>query len=247
MAMPDGDAGLGWDFITFVTAWCLYALPALLLAVALYIFVKRGRIRNTDHQDIAQDGRRIVIILALIHLTLVVHGALLFAQELLTMRVMGVTQSFFHFVSEALAIVVNSLVALGFYFARPMSRWIAIAWYLLLSAIGLRVALWLWHFHVPFKAWTWPDYLAGKAMPVFLLVVMFLPRVKRVFARPMPRVTSRGDAEAAEPRAATSKNWSLTAIVAALFLIVVVSNLAVGTADWIERWVTEWNQTEESY
>jgi hypothetical protein len=244
MAMPEGGEGLGWDFLTVVTAWSLYALPALLVAVGLMIFFKKGLLRTTDPQKLARDGRRIVRILVLIHLCLGAHGAILFVQELLTMRVMGVTQSFPNFVLEALAVVVNPLVALGLFFARPWARRAAIAWYLLLSTIGFFVAWWLWHHHVPFKAWSWPDHLAGKVMPVFLLVVMFLPRVKRVFARPTAATAPADEQEAKKSNTARTESWSVTALFAVLFLIVVVSNFAVSSAEWLDRSLAEWNESE---
>ena len=125
----------------------------------------------------------LVRIVALIHLSLGLHGAIRLVQELLTMRVMGVTESFANFVVELISVIVNPLLAIGFWRARPMARYWAIAWYVFLSAIAVFVAHWYWRYHVPVEPRSWPNHLAGKVMPLFLLVVMFLPRVKRVFAR----------------------------------------------------------------
>ena len=69
---------------------------------------------------------------------------------------------------------------------------------MLLSVIGVIVTVWRWSFHAAIDLTWWPDYFAGKLMPLFLLVVMFLPRVRRVFAGPKvspgarPRVDRKG-------------------------------------------------------
>jgi hypothetical protein len=243
--MPEGQEPAEWDFLTYVTGWNLYALPALLLVTGVFIFLKNRRRRGADPAAIDDDGRRLVRIIALIHLGLAFHGAIRLVQELLTLRVMGVTESFANFIVESLAVIVNPLLAIGFWLARPMARFSAIAWYLFLSAIAVIVTRWYWYYHVPVEPRTWPNHLSGKLMPLFLLVVLFLPRVKQVFARKKKAVPPPNEIDATEAAPALIGRWSVVSLVALLFLIVVVSNLAVDSADWIERSVAQWNQTEE--
>jgi hypothetical protein len=83
-------------------------------------------------------------------------------------------------------------------------------------------------------------------MPLFLLVLMFLPRVKGVFApRKNEGIPSEGVARD-DLSPAVSARWSVASVGAVLFLIVVYSNFVVDSADWIERSIAEWNTIEES-
>ena len=113
--MPEGNEAVEWDFLTFVTGWNLYALPVLLLVTGGFIFVKNRRWATSDARAIDFDSRRLVRIVALIHLSLGLHGIIRLVQELLTMRVMGVTESFANFIVEMLSAVVNPLLAIGFW------------------------------------------------------------------------------------------------------------------------------------
>jgi len=241
--MPEGDGSSGWDFLTLVTFWSLYGLPVLLLATGTFILVKKRRLDRSNLGDVALDGRRVVRIVALIHLGLGLHGAILLVQELLTFRVMGVSESFATLITETLHVIVNPPLALGLWLARRGARWFAIAWYLFLAVLGAIVAQWLWRYHVAIESRSWPNHLAGKVMPFFLFVVMFLPRVKRVFARPKKATVTEVGSVADEPSPEPSGRWSIVSLICLLLLIVVVSNFAVDTADWIERSVAEWNQT----
>ena len=242
--MPEGGGSSVWDFLTLLTLWSLYGLPALLLATGTFILVKKRRLDRSNLADIGLDGRRVVRIVALIHLGLGLHGAILLVQELLTFRVMGVAESFANLIIESFSVVINPPLALGLWRARPWARWLAIAWYAFLALVGMRVAYWLWHFQVPIEPRSWPNHLAGKAMPFILIVDMFLPRVKRVFARRKKGTAPEVDPSANEPGPEPTGRWSIVSLIGLLFLIVVVSNLAVDTADWIERSVAEWNQTQ---
>jgi hypothetical protein len=244
--MPEGPEPVAWDFLTFVTGWNLYALPVLLLVTGAFVFVMNRRRRTTNAEVVALDGRRLVSILALIHLILGLHGLIRLVEELLTMRVMGVTESFANFIVEMLATIVNPLLAIGFWRARRMARYWAIAWYVFLSAIALLVVRWYWHYQVPVEPRSWPNHLAGKLMPLFLLVVMFLPRVKQVFARQKKQAAASDERDANQRPPAIDARWSVVSLIALLSLIVVASNLSVDAADWIERSVAEWKQTEEN-
>jgi hypothetical protein len=244
ITMPEGGGSSVWDFLTLITLWSLYGLPVLLLAAGTFILVKKRRLERSKLLDIGLDERRVVRIVALIHLGLGLHGAILLVQELLTFRVMGVAESFANLIVESFSVIVNPPLALGLWLARPWARRLAIAWYAFLAVVGVMVAQWLWRYQVAIEPRTWPNHLAGKVMPFFLIVVMFLPRVKRVFARPKtlkaPEVEPGADELGPEP----TGRWSIVSLIGLLFLIVVVSNLAVDTADWIERSVAEWNQSQ---
>src|SRR5262249_31369850 len=160
-------------------------------------------------------------------------------------RIMGVTESFANFIVESLAVIVNPLLAIGFWRARPMARFWAMAWYVFLSIIAALIVQWYWRYHVPVQAVTWPNHLCSKVMPLFLLVTMFVPRVKQVFVRQKPGQRPPNKFESSELAAGRNPRWSAVSLIALLFLIVVTSNLAVDSADWIERSVTEWNQSQE--
>ena len=160
----------------------------------------------------SESSRSFILVLGL-------HGAILLVQELLTMRVMGVTESFANFIIESL--VGDRQSAAG---SRVLARAggglgiSAIGWYLFLSAIGVIVVHWYWRYHVPVEPRSWPNHLAGKVMPFFLLVVMFLPRVRRAFARPKPerlRVERARGASEAEPE--QTPRWSIVSLIALLF------------------------------
>ncbi len=182
--MPGGDGPSGWDFLTLLTWWNLYTLPVLLLAVGVTVVLRNRRFERSSTGDAGLDGRRLVKIVALIHLGISVQAMVRLAQELLTMREMGVAESFANLIGQTISVVVNPLLALGFWRVWRWARRLAIGWYVLLSFIGVMVTVWRFRFQAPIDLTWWPDYFAGKLMPVFLLAVMFLPRVKRVFARP---------------------------------------------------------------
>jgi hypothetical protein len=228
LSMSEGDGNSGWDFLTVVTWWNLYALPVLLLAASAFIAVRNRVVGRHESVEAVRDGRRLVAMVALIHLAVGGHAVLRLVQELLTMREMGISESFVNLIEESISTVENFLLALGLGFARPVARWWAIPWYLLLSVIGAIVAHWLWRYSVPFDPATWPAQVASKLMPPFLLVVMFLPRVKAVFKHRKTQVQPKIEA-------APSRRWSITSLFALLFFIVVVSNFTVDVADWIDR------------
>jgi hypothetical protein len=199
--------------------------------------LKRRRRPPPDPAGIDLDGRRLVRIIAFVHFTVGVHAAMRLVQELLTMRVMGISESFVNLIEESVSSVVNLLLALGLWFTRPAARWLAIAWYLLLSIFAFYAAYWWWHFHVVVDSSSWPEHASGKLMPLFLLVFMFLPRVKRAFTSSKHRPARALEAEPSpsEPVPTPAARWSIASLITLLFLIVVVSNLAVDTAVWISR------------
>jgi hypothetical protein len=233
--MPEGEEPIAWDFLTLLRAWNLYALPALLFAAGLFVVLRNRRFERTSAADVGLDGRRLVKIAAFIHLGISAQAVVRLVQELLTMREMGVPESIPNLIGQTISVIVNPLLAFGLWRAWRLARWTAILWYVLLSAIGVIVTVWRWRFQATIDLTWWADYFAGKLMPLFLLVVMFLPRVKRVFAR--PKVTPESDLEqiAKGPASAPSGRWSIISLITLLCLIIVFSNLVVDSADWIER------------
>ena len=72
-------------------------------------------------------------------------------------------------------------------------------------------------------------------MPLFLFVVMLLPRIKRVFvngAKPEPLNAETSDPEGASPLTEAPIGWPVVSLATLLFLIVACSNLVVDAADW---------------
>jgi hypothetical protein len=233
--MQGGDEPGAWDFLTLLTAWNLYALPALLFAAGLFVVLRNRRLEPGSDPDAGLDGRRLVRIAALIHLGISVQAVVRLVQELLTMREMGVAESFVNLIGQTFSVIVNPLLALGLWRTWRSARWTAIAWYVLLSVLGVIVTVWRWNFQAAIDLTWWADYFAGKLMPLFLLLVMFLPRVKRVFIRPKVKPAPVLDPIATEPVPIPKGRWSIISLIALLCLIVLLSNLAVDSADWIER------------
>ena len=207
--MAEEGGSTGWDFLTLITGWNFYALPALLLATVLFVTIKNRRLGTADAAAIGLDGRRLVRVVALIQFVLGLHGAILLVQELLTMREMGVTESFANFVIEALSVIVYPLLArrvlaplaadevfrdrlvpvpLGHRRARRCSGICAIMW--------------------PSNSACGPTRSASKVMPFFLLFVMFLPRVRRVFARPESGKATEDGLEAGQAKPEPRPRWS---------------------------------------
>jgi hypothetical protein len=243
LLMPDDDVQSAWDFLTVLSWWNLFVLPALLLVAGVVILVGNRRFKRSSIIDLGRDGRRLVTIAALIHLGITIQAVVRLVQELLTMREMGVSESFANLIGQTISVVVNPLLALGLWLGRRAARWTAIGWYVLLSVVGVIVTVWRWRFQAAVDLTWWPDYFAGKLMPLFLLVVMLLPRVKRVFVRskvaPVPDLGLIPD----QPSPMPERRWSIISLIALLCLIVVLSNLAVDSADWIERSLAQSNQS----
>ncbi len=113
--MPEGDGPLAWDFRTLLLWWNLFALPALLVVTTVFVVVRNRRLDRNNPAAIDLDGRRLVKIAALIHLGISVQALVRLIQELLTMREMGVTESFENLVGQTCSVIVNPLLALGFW------------------------------------------------------------------------------------------------------------------------------------
>jgi hypothetical protein len=236
--MPEDGEGVQWDFITLVAWWNLYLLPALLALVVVALVVRR-RIRPASFGGAATIQR-----IGSIHLVLGLRALIHVAQELQTLRAMGILQS--NPVSNSinvLAVVVNPLLGVGLWTLRPGARRGAIIWYLLWSGIAAWVTYWIWYYHTPVSLADWPDHVVGKLMPWILLFVMLLPQTRRVFAsRSKSRYESMpGDDQgpAEETARSSQQDWPIVARVVVVLLIVACSTLVVDAADWVCRAISE--------
>ena len=118
-----------------------------------------------------------------IHCALSAQALIFLVQALLTMRTMGIPESFIDLVVGFITTAVNLILAVGLLRISLVARMFALAWYMLLSLLGLLAAWWLYYYRVPIDPAKWPDQVASKILPVFLFAVMLLPRIKRVFAK----------------------------------------------------------------
>jgi hypothetical protein len=221
--IDDAPAGEGdWDFLTLVARWNLYGLPALLVLVGLGLVAWRMRRREDSASTLLS-----VRIIALIHLGLGLRAGIGLAQEMLTLRVQGIPQSFpiTGMVIPAVALMVNPVIGHFLWRLRPWARRAAIAWNALVAAITALVAAWQWKFRVAVSPDQWPDYLVSDVLPWLLLVALLLPGVRSLFRQ--PRV------QAADAPAAS--RLGLVSIVLILLLLVVASTLAVDALDWLVR------------
>jgi hypothetical protein len=229
----DGSA-TEWDFLTLVAWWNLYALPALLVVIAITIAVRhRSGPTMTRWQDRSRSIRRI----GLIHCALALHALISLVQELLTIRTMGIPASHVGLVGSSISTIVNPVLAFGLLRQRRAARRLAIGWYVVLSLIAVRVVTWLWHYGADVDPATWPVELVSKVMPFFLLLVMLMPRTKQLFAKDArAKLLSEPDgALGSLPPTESPAGWPVVSLLTQLFLIVVCSNLVVDVADWCYR------------
>ncbi len=234
--MSDVEAAAGWDFSTLAAWWNLYGLPILLLVVLIAVSV-RNRLRATT--PAWQTAAGVLLMVGLIHCGLAVQSLLALVQELLTLRVMGIPESLITLVGAFVSTIVNVMLAVGFLRRRPRLRRVALVWYLWLSLLAAIVCVWLWYYGVRVDVASWPEQLVSKLLPPFLLVLMMLPRIKRLFVRPVdtaaPDTRSSEEDDAIATPKARRRRWWLVALPVFLFLIIVCSNLVMSVAEWGHR------------
>jgi len=243
--MAAGAVSIEWDFLTLVALWNIYGLPCMLVVVEIVVLIRR---RSRSSTAVGLDGLRTVRLIGLIHYGLALRSLVQLIQELLTLRVMGVAESFPNMICWALAVLVNPFLGLALRRRRPRARRWAMAWYAFLSSIAIVVTLWRWRYHAAFDPARWPDDLVGQGLPLFLLGVMLLPRIKGVFAaKPSPprevdsELSGGEPASALTPTGSTSRPraWTIVSMLCLLLLIIVISTLVVDAADWARRLVVE--------
>ncbi len=183
---------------------------------------------------LVDDGTLAVRRLGLIHYGLALRAGIFLVQELLTMRIMGIPESLVTLISSAVGVVINPLLGLGLRRRPPRKRtrrW-AIAWYSFSSLIAGYTTYWLWHYHAAVDLARWPDNLISLGLPVFLWVVMLLPRIRGAFASAVES-TKPSDREPSLP------GWPWLSLPALLLLIVLSSTVAVDAVDWAFRMAIE--------
>ena len=230
--MPEPEDAIGWDFLTVIDGWILFGLP-ILLVVAAAAVLSRGRF--DAHPSVSRVSLRVTRRIGLIHFALAAQALIFLVQELLTMRTMGIPESHISLVIGSVTTVMNTALAIGVLRLSPMARRLALFWYALLSLISLLAMAWLYYYRVGIDPMKWPEQAASKILPLFLLAVMLLPRVKRVFANQARVASATGEPsnrDGAGPLAEASLGWRIISLAALLFLIVVCSNLVVDAADW---------------
>ena len=199
--MPEMEDAIEWDFVTLVECWSLYGLPVLLAVVAIAVLIQS---RSRPEWIVSTDSQRTVRRIGLIHCALAIQALIFLVQALLTMRTMGIPESFVSPIAGLLDTMVNPVLAIGLLRRRSLTRRLAIVWYAIRSLLGILVVAWRWYYQVPFDLATWPELLISRIMPLFLFVVMLLPRIKRVFvkgAKPGPLAPQTSDTELGPPLA----------------------------------------------
>jgi hypothetical protein len=237
--MSDVDDSIEWDFVNVVARWNLYGLPVLLVVVAIAALIRSLSRPGTNDWG---DSSRIVRRIGLIHCALAVQALMFLAQELLTMRTMGIPESHIGLAGGLISTVLNPVLAIGLLRRWSLVRRLAIAWYAILSLLAVLVIAWRLYYQVAFDPATWPELAVSRIMPLFLFVVMLLPRIKRVFvkgARMGLLTAEQGNPERASAIAEAPIGWPVVSLPTVLFLIVVCSNVVVDAADWVYRVVLE--------
>ena len=95
--------------------------------------------------------------------------------------------------------------------------------------------VWLYYYRVSIDLVRWPEQMTSKVLPIFLLMVMLLPRIKRVFAKPStvePPVEAASNQQSGAGVAGAPVGWKVISISSLLFLTIVCSNVVVDAADW---------------
>jgi hypothetical protein len=235
--MPDDGALTAYDrFLTMVAWWNLYGLPVLLAAVVVAVVVLARRRGPSAQLDALADGALAVRRIGLIHYGLTVRAGIFLVQELLTLRVMGIPESPVILIPAAIGVIINPL--LGFVLRRrhlgAWTRRLAIAWYMFLSAISVATIYWVWRYQASVDPARWPDDLIWLGLPLFLLVVMFVPRVRRAFGNAAP-VEIKPDTSSEPAESAAKSVWPVVSLMALLFLIVLSSTVVVEAVDWACR------------
>ncbi len=213
------EASLDLDFLTLAWWWNLVGLPAVVAVVAGRALGKR---RHEFHRgDIAVAIRR----LAIVHVILGLRAAIALVQELLTLREMGIPQSFpvTGIIWPFLTIIVDLALARGLWRRSPSARRWAVGWQALQAAVVVPVCFFLWRYGVPIEPADWPDLLVSKGFP-FLILGLLLDRA-------MARAFARGET------AQEGQDRPVIFLVTLWLVIIAGSTLAVDLADWLFRLV----------
>lgn len=204
------EAALEIDFPTLEWWWNLVGLPVL-LGIASAVAFARGR-------DVSVVIRR----LGLVHLVLASRAGVALVQELLTLRVMGIPQSFpvTGILWPFVTLVVDLLLARGLWRRTPRARRGALVWQTLQAVLAVPVVWFFWRYSVPVEPADWADHLVSKGFPFVILGLLWNRRVAGGF-------TLEG-----EPDHAPARGLALISI---CLVVVAGSTLAVDLVDWLVR------------
>ena len=108
--MPEMEDAIEWDFVRLVECWSLYGLPVLLMLVAIAVLVQS---RSRPAPTTGQDSSRIVRRFGLIQCALALQALIFLVQAMLTMRSMGIPESFVSPIAGLIDTVVNPVLAIG--------------------------------------------------------------------------------------------------------------------------------------
>jgi hypothetical protein len=228
--MPQPFAQLDLDLVGLVAAFDLYVLPPAVAAVVLYAIV-RGR-RSGVH-DPLRDRERAVRWVGLLNYGLALRALLMVVPEVVDYARFGAFPSFpvvNVFWPLAMA-VAHAVVGLGVRRLRPWGRWSELALNAIAVGFLLLAAARIWSFGESFDLAFWPELVAARVLPFFLLVVMLLPRTARVFSADY-RASVAGRPPAPTPVVKPSPVTLMTLA----FLVILGSVVAVNATDWMIRY-----------
>jgi hypothetical protein len=214
-----------------VALWNVYALPAVLAAVAVVSLV-RGRGGGVGDARPWADPRRVVRRVGLMHYGLALWSLTTVASELWAARAMGVLPSnpVTGLFGSTLALLIDAPLGAGLRGFWRGARWGAVV----VAAFRTVVAAWVTAFSRQFGAVVdldeWPRYAVARALPPFLLFVLLLPSTARAFR-------SR---DATPPAPAPGPFGAAVALISRLFLVVVASVVVTDAVDAAARAAVEW-------
>jgi hypothetical protein len=231
-----------WDFLSLVAGWNLYGLPGLLLLIlsgwliGRHFHRREGRRPGLSDEGQLESSRSspfAIRTIALVHLCLAIRAGIGLVQELLTLRVQGIPQSFIvtGIIIPSIAIPANMAIGHGLWRLRPWGRILAIGWNTVVANVTASVAFWQWKHRALVRLDQWPDYLVADGLPWILLAILLLPKTRSVFAM------SRNAAVSSKLNKGRTR-WgeqSPLSPLALLLLCVVVSTLLVDIVDWVAR------------
>lgn len=228
------------DILDVIEAVDLYVLPPVVVAVVLGALIRRGRapVPADVNEDEARrldrlDRERAVRRIGLLNYGLALRSLSIAVPEVQSYFALGGFR-LLPVVDIALPVVfavVNLGIGLGLRRLRRGARWAEVAWNGLVAAIALVWTSWVWR-HGGFVAWRdWPDFAVSRVLPLFLLVVMLLPRTAAVVSAEHRALVARTPQVGRRPPARRS-------VVGALslgFLVIVGTVVVLNVLDWIFR------------
>jgi hypothetical protein len=228
------------DILDVIEAVDLYVLPPAAVAVVLGALIRGGRApipadagedeaRRLDRLDRERAVRRI----GLLNYGLALRSLSIAVPEVQSYFALGGFR-LFPVVDIALPVVfavVNLGIGLGLRRLRLGARWAEVAWNGLVAAIALMWSAWVWG-HGGFIDWrNWPDFTVSRVLPVFLVVVMFLPRTAAVVSAEHRALIARTLQVGGRP----PTRRSIVGAFSLGFLVIVGTVVVLNVLDWVFR------------